>query len=74
DWMEGKFTFNNASYRDVLDEVERQFDLKVKAEDIEGRTFTGTFYNRDILTALRAVTEPMGLEYEETEPGVIVLR
>ena len=63
-WRTGTSTFNNVSFIDVVDELERQYGVTVqKKETIDNNRFTGSFVHDNLDTALKTVFTPMGLEY-----------
>lgn len=63
DWRQGEFYFVDRPLREVLEELGRQFGVKVSADGIEGRLFTGRFTNEDLNRALETVCLPMGMKY-----------
>lgn len=73
DWRSGEFFFNNEPLKLVLDEIGRQFNVKINVSDIENRTFTGRFSNKNLQEALETVCLPMGLKYS-IEGGVVFIK
>lgn len=72
-WLVGKSTFKSIPLKLVLKELERQYEIKIKAENIsDDRLFTGTFVNDNIDLALRSITIPMNLSFEIKE-GLVIL-
>ncbi len=63
DWRSGEFYFNNEPLKGVLDEIARQFNVKINVSGIENRVFTGRFTNENLQEALETVCLPMGLKY-----------
>ena len=65
-WTIGEFFFQNAKLSDVLDEIERQFNVVISVEgfDASERTYTGFFRNNNLKDALDLVSLPMGIVYE----------
>lgn len=47
-WKNGEFYFNNVPLRQVIDELKRQFDIKILLDDDSSRTYTG-YFNRTFL-------------------------
>ncbi|NND93829.1 MAG: hypothetical protein HKN45_03135 [Flavobacteriales bacterium] len=73
DWIRGSFDFQDDELAFVFDELERQFGVDVKANDIEGRYFTGQFNSTDLEAALTVICQPMGLDYAINEDLEIVV-
>ena len=64
-WRIGEFYFNESNLGSVIEELERQFKIKVNvAVDIKYRTYSGYFNNQSLVEALQLVLTPMGLKYE----------
>ena len=74
DWTKGEFSYDNSSLIQVLNEMERQFNVKFVAGDLADRHFTGSFTNNDLKNALDIVCIPMGLTYEIGNKGKILIR
>ncbi|RLD67645.1 MAG: hypothetical protein DRI95_04495 [Bacteroidetes bacterium] len=70
--QKGEFYFEQADLSLVFEELERQFDVKVKYTGIKNRKFTGYFSNKDIETALKMVCNPMNLDYEINNRLIII--
>ncbi len=65
-WTKGEFYFTQTPLNIVLDELQRQFNVKVNIQgfDPQNRLYSGYFTNESISTALDLVCVPMGLMYE----------
>ena len=61
-WIKGEFYFNNADLTMVLQELGRQYNIKVKIPEID-RKYSGYFNNKDLHQALDNICLPMGLTY-----------
>ncbi|WKN33879.1 FecR domain-containing protein [Porifericola rhodea] len=65
DWKSGNFIYEDVSLQEVLQELERQYELKVVLQtDISDRKYSGQFSNQDLKSALQMICLPMELEYE----------
>lgn len=64
-WLTGDFYYDSASFRQVITELERQFDVEVIYEQKDPRTYTGYFNNRDLDEALQLIFHPMSLSYKK---------
>ena len=62
-WSNGEFFFNNSAINDVLDEIERQFNVDINFTGDQTRHYTGYFNNKDLNDALRIVCIPMEYSY-----------
>jgi ferric-dicitrate binding protein FerR (iron transport regulator) len=72
-WMEGKFIFDNAPLRQVADELERQFDIRIRMNrHLHEKRFTGSFEKGDVEKALYVVTWPLHLRYEKKGVDVTI--
>lgn len=64
-WMEQESSFNKIPLDQVIAELERQYDIKIKMEGIDtSKLFTGSFTHTDKKIALQAVTIPLKLSYK----------
>jgi ferric-dicitrate binding protein FerR (iron transport regulator) len=70
-WRDGEFHYESTELRFVLDEIERQFNVSIKASGIEDRRFTGSFYSGNLKQALEFVCIPMELDFEIMEEGKV---
>ncbi len=63
-WTAGEFYFSNQPLKDVFNEIERQFNVSVEADQIVNkRLFSGYFVKSDLNSALQMVCEPLGLGF-----------
>lgn len=64
-WRAGEFDFESVMLSEVLNELQRQFDLKVEydIEKIEDRPYTGFFNKNNLNEALQLVCNTMGLTF-----------
>ena len=64
-WMEAESSFVKIPLNQVIAELERQYDLKVRLDDIDERQlFTGTFTHNNKDIALQSITIPLKLSYK----------
>ncbi|NNF21778.1 MAG: hypothetical protein HKN67_07540 [Saprospiraceae bacterium] len=67
EWIRGIHHFDNVHISDVLEEMERQFDLKINYEKLDNDLmYTGYFQEGDISSAFESVLWPMHLDYKMT--------
>lgn len=71
-WMNGMFSFLARPLGYVLDEIERQYDVKIHWEDQDGRQklYTG-YFSRDLPLeeVLELVCKPFGLTFAANPDG-----
>jgi len=64
-WMQGESLFTSIPLSEVLDEIERQFDVTFIRNNINlSKLFTGGFVHGDLTIALESVLAPMGIQYQ----------
>jgi len=73
DWVNGKYTYQNAKFVEVLEDFQRQFDtqvnLSVELQTLD--TYTGYFFKDDLEEALKMICEPMNLTYTVDSNNVV---
>lgn len=63
-WLHSKSSFTSVPYFEVVEELERQYNIKIQLDDPENKTlFTGSFTHENLETALQAITIPLNLSY-----------
>lgn len=63
-WENGKFKYKRTQLSVVLEELERQFAIKINCDNCKGRYYTGHFYNKNLEEALKMITIPLELNYK----------
>lgn len=71
-WFKGESAFRSAPLERVFGEMERQFGVKVLADSLGGRTFSGKFVHSDLKKAVKMVCDPMKLNCEVRGDTVFV--
>lgn len=73
-WINQESSFRGVPLKLVLAEIERQFGIRIEAESVDReQLFTGSFSHADRLSALQAVTIPLGLEFRIKEDNKVIL-
>ncbi len=74
-WTEGRFGFTSVPLRQVLDEIERQYDVRILLNAPDGSRYTG-FFSRDLSLeeVLEVVCKPFGLNFARNPEGVIEIK
>lgn len=70
-WVDGKFYFQQENLQQVLEELERQYNIKIVYNSSETRTYTGFFTNKDLPGALDFICIPMQLKYRKINANTI---
>lgn len=73
-WLSGELYFENASLQRVVEELERQYDIKITIENIENKRFTGYITIDELAESLAMVCEPLGLSFEITDDKSVTIR
>ena len=64
-WRTGAFHFDSTPLQNVVDELERQFDIEIEVTtDISQSIYSGFFSKTDLKEALQMVFIPMGMKVE----------
>ena len=75
EWLEGKFSYESQPLSDVIDELERQYDINVKLEPgLEDLKYTGLFESGDLDSALYLITWPLHLKSSTKGKTVTISR
>ncbi len=69
-WMNGATRVHQESMSEVIEELERQYDVNIKhAPSL--KTFSGEFVHSDLQKALEQICSPMGLKFKTSAEGEI---
>ena len=72
-WLTNTSAFKSLPLKEVIAELERQYNVKVETKNINtDLLFTGRFNNLD--TALKSITQPLQLTYTKTNQTIILER
>ena len=69
-WINSESSFENATFESVLEELQRQYPIKVVSKVNIDTRFTGSFTHNNLNVALRSVCEPLQLEFNITDNQV----
>lgn len=72
-WTQGDFYFNNTPINNVIEELERQFDVDIYIDGDTNRYYTGYFSNKSLNRALELVCIPMNFNWQ-VNGNVIILK
>ncbi len=72
-WLDKKSIFKSVPYRQVVNELERQYDLRISGDATNDQTlFTGNFSHENLEIALQAITIPLNLSYTINGKNVVL--
>ncbi len=69
-WIAFESKFENADLEAVLEELQRQYSVKVLHNFASNKKFTGRFTHKDLNLALRSICEPLQLTFKVTDNEV----
>lgn len=73
DWRSGVFSYQNAPLKQVLEEIERQYDVRIKtSKEIYDQTYTGFFGEESLEEALHSVCWPLKLHADIDKKRVLI--
>ncbi|WP_350287200.1 FecR family protein [uncultured Croceitalea sp.] len=71
-WMNNESSFHSIPLQFVLNELERQYNIKVETENVDtNQLFTGTFSNTNLKIALESISTPSQISYKLGEDNVL---
>lgn len=74
EWISNKSVFEAIPYKEVLAEMERQYNIEITYKNINtNRLFTGGFTHDNLENALISITKPMNLSYELSSSKLVIL-
>lgn len=62
-WLKNMSVFENASFEDVIIELEKQYNIKVQYPSDFNIKFTGAFEHNNLENALKSISKPFNLTY-----------
>lgn len=72
-WIQQESSFDKIPLDQVLAELERQYDLKIKVKGVDtSKLFTGSFTHTNKEIALQAITIPLKLSYKIEDKTIIL--
>ena len=75
DWLNNVSSFISVPLSEVLDEFERQYNVKIDAKTIkQDELFSGKFTHNDINIALQSIIQPLQLRYKKVNKTIILTR
>lgn len=71
-WLKNMSVFENASFEDVIIELEKQYNIVVQFPSDLNNKFTGAFEHDNLEYALKSIAKPFNLTYEIDTNEVII--
>ncbi|MEL6811503.1 MAG: FecR family protein [Bacteroidota bacterium] len=73
-WLHRKSSFISVPYQEVIDELQRQYNIAIAPLDsvTNDTLFTGSFTHENLETALEAITIPLNLSYKIEGNNVVL--
>ena len=74
-WTSGITKLNNVTAKELIAELERQFDIQIETRGIElSQKISCNFQHQNLELALKTATAPLGIEFEILDTKKVVLR
>jgi ferric-dicitrate binding protein FerR (iron transport regulator) len=74
-WMNGEINFSSAPVPEVIEEIERQFNVRfIQNHALDSILFTGTFNNKDLNLALEILSLSTGFRYSMANDSTVVVK
>lgn len=74
-WLNNKSRFKAIPFAEVVKELERQYNVKVRFKNVEtSRAFSGGFVHNNLENALLTITKPMNLTYTISSSNQVLIQ
>lgn len=73
-WLKNMSVFENASLKSVVEELEKQYTIKVLYPSGLKIKFTGAFEHNNLENALRSITKPLNLTYVINNKNQVIIK
>lgn len=71
-WMENEIKFNNNTLQEIIDELEMQYNIKIKNTVNSSQSFSGTLPLKDLDAALKIISKTHHLDYKKINKEIIL--
>ncbi|MBL4643913.1 MAG: FecR domain-containing protein [Flavobacteriaceae bacterium] len=72
-WLDGETSFNNAPLKYVLEELEKQYNIKINSSNIDlNILYTGAFTNINLNLALQTICAPLSIQFTVDSNKVVL--
>jgi ferric-dicitrate binding protein FerR (iron transport regulator) len=73
-WKQGLFIFTSTPLKQVIDEIERRYGVKIELKTDVNAVYTGSFPDSlDVFSAINLVCKPFGLKFAVDKNGTVVI-
>jgi len=73
-WINNKSRFKSMPFAEIVEELERQYNIKVTFKSTDtARLFSGGFVHDNLENALKSITGPMNLTFEISSPNQVLI-
>lgn len=73
-WLGAMSNFEALPFVEVVNELERQYDIEIKLKDLnQNRLFSGGFVHDNLDNALMSITQPLNLTYKKLSPKQVLI-
>jgi ferric-dicitrate binding protein FerR (iron transport regulator) len=73
-WLKNMSVFENASFKVVIDELKKQYNIKVQYPSNLNEEFTGAFEHDNLENALKSISIPLTLTYTIQNTNEVIIR
>nr|WP_321234071.1 FecR family protein [uncultured Psychroserpens sp.] len=73
-WLKNMSVFENAPFKEVINELEKQYNIKVQQPTELNVNFTGAFEHNNLENALKSITKPLNLTYNIQNNNEVIIR
>lgn len=73
-WLKHMSVFENASFKAVVNELEKQYNIKLQYPSEINIKFTGAFEHNNLENALKSITQPLNLTYTILNTNEVIIR
>lgn len=73
-WLKNMSVFENATFNDVIAEVEKHYNVKIDFSSETHLKFTGAFEHNNLENALKSITQPLNLTYIIKNINEVIIR
>ncbi|WP_298899604.1 FecR family protein [uncultured Psychroserpens sp.] len=73
-WLKNMSVFENATLKNVILELEKQYNIKVHFQLDKTLNFTGAFEHNNLENALKSITQPLDLTYTIKNNNEVIIR
>ncbi|OIQ29324.1 MAG: hypothetical protein BM564_06395 [Bacteroidetes bacterium MedPE-SWsnd-G2] len=73
-WLKNMSVFEDASFKAVVEELEKQYSIKIQYPSSLNVNFTGAFEHNNLENALKSITNPLNLTYTIQNTNEVIIK